>query len=359
MPETEERLLDFARCATAAHVERLVRAWRRVDRIAEAEDERRRHEHRHLDIWTDEDGMLVVRGRFSPEVGAVLQRALEAATDQLYHDAEDKTALSASDPAVGSSGVMTVGQRRADALGLLAESALNARLDRGTAGDRYQVVVHVDEDGLAELGDAGQAALEDGARLSAGTSRRIACDASRVVMCHARDGTVLDIGRKTRTVPPAIRRALTARDRRCRFPGCGSRHCDAHHVRHWADGGATRLDNLLLLCRFHHRVVHEDGFSVELRDDGDATFFWPDGRPLRDAPAAPAWEGEPLATTNQDLTASGITIDPHTATPDWHGEPLDLRWAISVLHPASADPVRHDVSAGTRPDPDHGTMAVT
>ena len=345
-PATEERLLDFARCATAAHVERLVRAWRRVDRNADAEDDRRRHEHRHLDIWTDEDGMLVVRGRLSPEVGAVLQRALEAATDRLYHDAEDKTGVSASDPACGSGGVMTVGQRRADALGLLAESALAADLDGGTAGDRYQVVVHVDEEGLADQGDAGQAALEDGVHISAGTSRRIACDASTVVMRHGRGGRVLDVGRKTRTIPPAIRRALSARDRRCRFPGCGSRHCDAHHVRHWADGGATRLDNLLLVCRFHHRVVHEDGFTVELRDDGDASFFWPDGRPVRDAPPAPDWHGEPLATTNQDLATAAITIDPHTATPDWHGEPLDLHWAIAVLHPGT-NPARTDVPAGT------------
>ena len=186
--------------------------------------------------------MLVVRGRLSPEGGAVLQRALEAATDRLYHDADDRTGVSASDPACGSSGVMTVGQRRADALVLLAESALAADLDSGTAGDRYQVVVHVDEEVLSEQGDAGQAALEDGVRVSAGTSRRIACDASTVVMRHDRDGRVLDVGRKTRTIPPAIRRALTARDRRCRFPGCGSRHCDAHHVRHWADGGATRRD---------------------------------------------------------------------------------------------------------------------
>ena len=347
-PETESRLLDFARCATAAHVERLVRAWRRVDRIAAAEDDRRRHEHRHLDIWVDEDGMLVVRGRLSPEGGAVLQRALEAATDRLYHDADDRTGVSASDPACGSSGVMTVGQRRADALVLLAESALAADLDSGTAGDRYQVVVHVDEEVLSEQGDAGQAALEDGVRVSAGTSRRIACDASTVVMRHDRDGRVLDVGRKTRTIPPAIRRALTARDRRCRFPGCGSRHCDAHHVRHWADGGATRLDNLLLLCRFHHRVVHEDGFTVELPDDGEARFFTRHGHPLPEAPTPPLWGGSALAPTGAHLDAAGIRIDPDTATPDWHGEPLDLHWAITVLHPASADPVRHRVPAGTR-----------
>ena len=391
-PETEERLLDFARCATAAHVERLVRAWRRVERIAAAEDDRRRHDSRHLEVWVDDDGMLVVRGRLSPEVGAVVQRALEAASDRLYHDAEDKAEVS-------------VGQRRADALGLLAESALSADLDRGTAGDRYQVVVHVEADGLGADVEAGQSALEDGIGVSAETSRRLACDASTVVMTHARDGQVLaarggspaafdrrcipaggvaprsntagifprpalrrtdaasittglgatldfhhgllDVGRKTRTIPPAIRRALTARDRRCRFPGCDAYHCDAHHVRHWADGGTTRLDNLLLVCRRHHRAVHEEGFRVELRDDGEACFFWPDGRPLPDVPPAPTWTGTALASTDAHLETAGLTIDPHTATPDWLGERLDLDWAITVLHPATADPPRRDLSAGT------------
>ena len=338
-PVSEERLLDFARCATAAHVERLVRAWRRVDRIDAAvnEDERRQHANRHLDTWVDEDGMLVVRGRLSPEVGAVVQRALEAAADRLYHESEDTTEVSAS-------------QRRADAFGLLAESALAGDLDRGSAGDRYQVVVHVDEDGLQDDAGTGHSALEDadGCHVPAGTSRRIACDASRVVMRHGPDGTVLDVGRKTRTIPPAIRRALTARDHRCRFPGCSCRHCDAHHVRHWAAGGATKLENLLMLCRHHHRAVHEEGFTVELRDDGDARFFWPDGRPLPEAPLPPRWAGAAVAPTNAHLAAAGITIDGDTATPDWYGERLDLVLAIDVLRPPrSGAPAGRGVPAGT------------
>ena len=336
-PETEASLLDFARSATAAHVEQLVRAWRRVDRIDAGEDERRRHASRHLDTWVDEDGMLVVRGRLSPEVGAVVQRALEAAADQLYHESEDKTDVSAS-------------QRRADALGLVAESALAADLDRGTAGDRYQVVIHVDEDVLRGDAGTGQSALEDGIHVPAETSRRIACDASRVVMRHGPDGTVLDVGRKTRTIPPAIRRALAARGRTCRFPGCSCRHCDAHHVRHWAAGGATRLDNLLLLCRRHHRAVHEEGFTVELLNngDGDARFFRPDGQPFPEAPQAPRWAGAALEPTTSHLAAAGITIDGDTATPDWYGERLDLVWAIDVLRPLgpSVSPGR-DVPAGT------------
>jgi len=335
--ENEVSLSEFARCATAAHVERLVRAWRRVDRIDEAADEKRRHASRHLDVWTDEDGMLVVRGRLSPEVGAVVKRALEAAADRLYRDSADTSDTPTAGREQDSTTCASAGQRRADALGLLAESALASDFDRGAAGDRYQVVVHVDEGVLRDDGGKGQSALEDedGIHVPAETSRRIACDASRVVMRHGPDGTVLDVGRKTRTIPPAIRRALTTRDRRCRFPGCDSRHCDAHHVRHWAAGGATRLDNLLLLCRRHHRSVHEEGFTVELRDDGDARFFRPDGRPFPDAPPAPDWTGEPLTPTDRDLATAGITIDTDTATPDWYGERLNLDWAILVLRPSA------------------------
>ncbi len=279
--------------------------------------------------------MLVVRGRLSPEVGAVVQRALEAAADRLYHESEDKAEVVA-------------GQRRADALGLLAESALAADLDRGAAGDRYQVVVHVDDDVLRDDAGSGQSALEDGIHVPAETARRMACDAGRVVMGHGPDGTLLDVGRKTRTIPPAIRRALAARDHRCRFPGCSCRHCDAHHVRHWAAGGATRLDNLLLLCRRHHRVVHEEGFTVELQDDGSARFFRPDGQPFPEAPPAPRWTGAALEPTTSHLAAAGVTIDGDTATPDWYGEHLDLPWAIRVLRPpGSGVPAGSDVPAGT------------
>ena len=349
-PDNERRLLGFAECAPASYVERLARAWARVDRQAEAADERRRHERRNLSTWVDDDGMVVVRGRLSPEVGAVVRRALEAAADRLRTDVCAEEAAETS-----------FGQRQADALGLLAESALSSELDRGSAGDRYQVVLHVEPaslqsdaggrvvdasvatlpdhnaaggdgatassdaadvsaetrtaggDGATASSDAadvsaetrtagaggqadallearrtdtegvsaetrtaagttpvpprqairmaGHAALEDadGLRVSAETARRMACDAGAVVMRHAADGSVLDVGRKSRTVPPALRRALQARDRQCRFPGCNARRCDVHHVEHWADGGATRLDNLVLLCRRHHRAVHEEG----------------------------------------------------------------------------------------------------
>ena len=328
-PANEAQLLDVARCGTAAHVERLIRAWRRVDRTAAAQETERRHLHRELHTWVDDDGMLVIRGRLTPEVGAVVQRALEAAADRLLRES------AATPPAERIAEEVTSEQRRADALGLVAESALAAELDRGTAGDRYQVVLHVEPETLradADPVEPGQAVLEDGPYVSWETSRRLACDAALVVMQHAADGTVLDVGRKTRTIPPAIRRALAARDVRCRFPGCTGRHCDAHHVRHWADGGATRLDNLVLLCGRHHRFVHEQGWTVVLNPDGATEFIRPDGSRLETAPIPRSSHGDtPLAPTDARLAAAGIAIGPHTTTPVWHGERLDVGWAIDVL----------------------------
>ena len=98
---------------------------------------------------------------------------------------------------------------------------------------------------------------------------------------------MLNVGRRTRTIPPHIRRALEERDRGCRFPGCGCRFTEAHHVKHWADGGETSLRNTLLLCRRHHRAVHEGRVKVSVNGDGTVLFFTPKGRMLVDAPRAP------------------------------------------------------------------------
>ena len=159
----------------------------------------------------------------------------------------------------------------------------------------------------------------------------MACDAATVTMRHGPGGEILDVGRRTRTISPALRRALAARDRQCRFPGCGNARCDVHHLEHWADGGRTALDNLVLLCRRHHRAVHEEGFRVTLDADGGVQFEGPDGRPLPEAPPAPAWTGPALQPTNDGLAAAGIEIGADTGTPSWRGERLDLDYAMSVL----------------------------
>ena len=146
-------------------------------------------------------------------------------------------------------------------------------------------------------------------------------------------GQVLDVGR--RTPHGADRAASRAHERdhsQCQFPGCNSRHCDAHHVVHWADGGDTRLRNLVLLCRFHHRAVHEEGFQLTAdAADGQFRFLPPGRRAVPAQPAAACWQGAPLAPTDARLAAAGVSIGAHTATPTGYGESLDLTAALDVL----------------------------
>src|SRR3984893_2993740 len=166
--------------------------------------------------------MVVIKGRLEPEVGALLQQALAAARESLYQRARQRVTFNAGAGDV-SADTPTGAQQRADALALLAETALHQGLDPGTPGERYQVVVHVDAQVLADPEQPGQSVLEGGTRVSAATSQRLACDASRVVMRHDDEGRLVEIGARTRTIPPALRRALHHPAHRCRFPGAGRR----------------------------------------------------------------------------------------------------------------------------------------
>lgn len=179
----------------------------------------------------------------------------------------------------------------------------------------------------------GQSVLEDGARVPAGTSQRLACDASRVVMRHDSDGRLIEIGARTRTIPPALRRALHHRDRGCRFPGCGVRFGQGHHLRHWAQGGPTTLSNLALLCRRHHRTVHEQGYQVERQPDGQLQFRRPNGWVIPDVPLSPDLPGDPVAAVRARNAENGTAPNARTAMPGWLGERLDVGYTIDVLHP--------------------------
>jgi hypothetical protein len=323
-PETEERLLAFGKAGTAAHVERLVRGWRRVDAQAEARETARRHASRALHVYQDEDGMVVVRGRLAPEVGAVLVQALAAARDALYQQTR-RADVSAETP--------TMAQQEADALALVAQTALHHGIDPGAPGERYQVVVHVDAAALADPDQPGQSVLEDGVRVSAETSRRLACDASRVVMRHDPHGRVVDVGARTRTIPPALRRALHHRDRGCRFPGCRLRFAEGHHVRHWANGGPTTLSNLALLCRRHHRAVHEEGYRLGVEPNGELRFHCPDGRPLPEVPPPPDLPANVVELVTARNDADGVRVHARTTSAGWFGERLDVGYAVDVMHP--------------------------
>jgi hypothetical protein len=150
--------------------------------------------------------------------------------------------------------------RRADALVRMAESALKGGGRDARSAEHYQVVIHVDAESLS-AGAAGRAEVEGGPPLAVETIRRLGCDASVVGVIEEGQGHPLSVGRRTRSIPPSIRRALRSRDESgCQFPGCTyDKYLDAHHIEHWAEGGKTELSNLVTLCRWHHRLVHEGG----------------------------------------------------------------------------------------------------
>lgn len=283
-PATEEALLMVGLHGTAHQVEKLVRGFRQATEAAELAREARQQASRSVQWFTDSDGSLVIRARLPAEAGQLFIAALE---QSMASQGAENVPAGTFDSSVEQR--PSLGMQRADALGSLAESYLVHGPGALAGGDRQQIVVHVDAETLAAH-DCGRCEIEDGPAIAVATARRLACDASVVRIIENADGTPLDVGRKTRTVPPALRRALRSRDQGCcRFPGCSHRYyVDAHHVEHWAEGGATSLANLVSLCRFHHRLLHEGGVRIQRLDDGALRFVQPDGQSLDDISMSPA-----------------------------------------------------------------------
>jgi hypothetical protein len=260
-----------------------------------------------------------------PETGVLLERALEAAMEALY-EPTDQTESNDSAEA-----------RRADALVLLAEHFLGCEAERcPSTAERYEVVVHIGEAQLREPATEDDlesvprlCELEHGPALAAETARRLGCGSRLRGLVEGAEGEVLDIGRRTRAIPPAMKRALQARDSGCRFPGCErTRHTEGHHVRHWADGGETKLSNLVTLCKAHHRRVHEGGFGLRVTDDGLFVFSGPDGRRIEESGSTERCFRGNIEALNADL---GLLIDASTCRSRWLGEPLDYSLAIEAL----------------------------
>ena len=291
--DNEGDLLGMARAATGAQLERICRLKRMVNALdgASARDVEGK---RYVVERATEDGMVAIQLRLLPEEAAAVMKAF----------------------AVAGSG------NRADGAVALAEAALaGGSREAGSVRPPVEVVLHVqaaDLEGRTELGDG----------VSAEVSRRLLCDGGVVSMLEDERGKTIDVGRKTRTIPAALRRALDARDGGCRFPGCRNRiFTDAHHVEHWLDGGETNLDNTILLCRRHHRYIHEYGFSLEHLDDelvvrDPAGRVLPSQGPRREvtvdlAAMAGAWSGRPVTS---DVNAPG-----------WDGQPPDYDLCIAAL----------------------------
>ena len=330
--ECESELLELARHATAAQLERIVRSYRRVT-LADAE---RAHERRHLSYRWEDDGSLSIRGRLDPEEGALFLQALAAAHDQLRSAAEegdDPTQMggfgvSAETPQAQDAAEDALKPTNVDAFVTIMDRALAGDAAQASGGDRHQVVVHVDAGRLVDDDADGRCGLEDGPAISSQTARRLACDASLITIAET-DGSALSVGRKTRTVPPSLRRALRSRDRGCRLPGCTHhRFTDAHHIHHWALGGETSLENLVTLCRRHHRLLHEGGFTVERKPEGELLFRRPDGEELPAVPDLPP--GHPAAVPAANRRA-GLQINPETCASLSAGERFDLDLTVAGL----------------------------
>lgn len=316
--ETEVGLVGMARHATAAQIERIVAAYRRVFDPALRDAANRAHTERSLHYDRDDDHTCA-RLRTTHDDGALFRGAL----DQLVERSVRQRPLADGE---------TIAQRRADVL--VETVARAAQHDSDTTSrspaDRHLVVVNVDASVLAH-NEGEVCELDGGPGIPADTARRIACDAEIVALVCGVDGTVTGIGHAERRPPRWLRRRLHARDGGCRYPGCPERRVvHAHHVQLWTRGGPTDLDNLVELCRYHHRLVHEGGWTMTFDGVHHVTFTGPDGRTVEDR--ARSGSAEPHDTLEAANTHRGIAIDPSTILPDYVDR-LELDLALTALTP--------------------------
>ena len=263
-PDDETEWLDLATGATYAYLEWIVRYRKRVKREETAQKERERFLTKQWDV---DGGGLRVNAWLPATDGAILSEAL----DRMVADDEP-------DPVTQQ--FAAVHHRYADALIELAAMRLG--------DDRANVIVHVDARELNSLN--GVASLEQGPPIAAEAARRMSCDGRVQLVASAPDGEPIGVGRAARTVPPWLLRQVRDRDKGCRFLGCGrTRRVQAHHVIHWAHGGRTDLDNIVSLCPYHHRLVHEGGFRLIKDSRGRHRVVRPNGipMPLRSPPIRP------------------------------------------------------------------------
>ena len=270
-PVNEQDLLEFAVGATASQVEQRCSQMRNGDRELSNRDANRIHQGRWLSRTRNADGSMNITIKLPAEQGELVMKAIEFAISQEQVSAQQ---------IAGDESLFAL---QADALLSIAKSYLaGGKLSgeskgRSSSADNYQVIVHVDESALKNEGGESDLPVE--------SVRRLTCDGSVVAVIQDESGEPLDVGRQHRTVHPSLRRSLLARDKHCRFPGCThDRWIDAHHVKHWADGGETKPANLILLCSTHHRMVHEEGFRIEKNFQGEWYFLRPDGRAIAHGP---------------------------------------------------------------------------
>ena len=360
-PENEDYLLYIARQGTASHLEQVVKKYRKVRRKQDDAVEQQQEDKRELVYYQDDDGMWIIHAKLPPEAGALVIKTIEAVAvpeqqetqKQIQSEHEEKS-CSDSDSAESFSTVESAAKpeqfkqllshTRADALVSISEQFLASSGKEGAhqnlkGSERCQVVLHVDINTLRKHAEASHCAhehchLDEKPWRTPNTARRLACDASLVTVLEDDKGQVLNVGRRSRTVPAHIDRALKQRDKTCRFPGCcESRYVDAHHIQHWADGGETSLDNLLTLCRYHHRQLHGGVFSVRVDSSGSESLFvfsTPSGEQIENA-YYPQFPNDSAESSARTLRAIAPSVDARTAVTHWRGESCDYGMAVEGL----------------------------
>lgn len=357
----EAELCGLALRATASQLARTIAGFRAADGSRMAQEVRRSVSWRSRD-----DGTVQVSVRLPAEEGALLVAAMTAAKDQFG------SPPARPDPATPEE-VTDPGYSSADALLDVARRFLDASPEDRSGEDRTLVVVHVAAeqldrnvgnvpagtlaaDPLCEVVGAGPVEPE--------TARRLACDGT-VLGAVVRGGEVLALGRARRLVSRGQRRALMVRDRMCRFPGCAqTRHLQAHHRVAWSDGGPTDLDNLVLLCRFHHTCVHEGGMTIQRRPaEAEAAAGWefvmPDGtahKPWYTAERLPHLLRDQLdrRRAREERALAAVTGMDHpearTIRPGWSGERFDLHACVATLFGIRMDETETETGSGSAPE---------
>ena len=263
-PDSEKRLVKWAERVSPACIRRKADVANRQD-VADATDPDRDRWARYW--WFDDGRRFGLEGEFPADQGAVIAKALDRLADAMPDVIDSDDPDGAEIPREE-----TLAERRADAIYAMA----SARIAEDQDPDRATVVVHAELDTLA--GDGGSCEIERGPVVHAETARRMSCDGRIQFVLHNDLGDVVGIGRADRNPPAWLRRQVRKRDTGCTFPGCGAkRFLHNHHIHHWTKGGPTDLGNLVLVCTFHHKLVHEYGWNVKLGLPGITHWYRPSG----------------------------------------------------------------------------------
>lgn len=315
----------------------------------ELTEQNKQAKDRSFSSYQDEEGMWIIRAKLPAEEGGLLVKLVTALGEQIA--ANEKHQVAETVPAetdyIEEDGI-TFPQRRADALLVMAEQFLaegNHTIEGATlaGSERCQLMLHI------HAGSNINNSL-DGRWLPTEAAKCLSCDASLIVIEEDEVGNVLNIGRRSRIIPAGMSRALSVRDHgHCQFPGCcESRYVEGHHIKHWGDGGETKLDNLVTLCRYHHRELHKGNFYLSVKPEvcdsnannprfADRLVFSRCRKGLKGQPYA---EGESIIEANPACPNRNCTELPwsickdigiKTAITHWLGERMDLEMAVDGL----------------------------